>query len=92
MMIRNKLQYDFYLAESMQFVLIHWVIHYFALAILAAILFATCEAWKKFFFYQKNDFYIDMDRSVYIVACLAIIVPIAMFFLAHWPSSIDEPY
>jgi hypothetical protein len=87
--VRTVLQYHRYSWETVSEFLVSWFIHYIGVGLLAAIAYGVIKANEKRFLSGRNSSPggLGMDEAFVYIPLTIIVCAIAIFVLAHWPST-----
>jgi hypothetical protein len=89
--LRQILQYRSYSWVSVGEFASIWFIHYIAVGLLAIIAYACIKTWEKFFLGENPEYHrLDIDEALFYIFATLLVTAVAVFLIAHWPSSPEE--
>lgn len=83
--VRNNIQYDRLIWDSLWEFLGFWLIHYFGVAIVVIIAFACIKQMEGFFFGYRENQGITIDKALVYIPIVILISAVCIFVIAHLP-------
>lgn len=85
-LVRNDIQYEYYVDESVLVFLGSWLVHYFALILIAAFANFAMNKFRRIFFALDEGEEIKLDMTIYHAAFFSIFISLTIFILKNRPA------